>query len=172
MDHNVKIVFTASHTPGGKIIRWLTKSDKSHVFAQYTSSLWGGEWAAEAMVKGVVKRPAEKARHHVVKEYQCLFDPKPGFHAIRRYFGESFAFEGVLIAGWLILVWRLFKKKVKSPIHSVKSQFCSELIARFFDASPELPKPMTNKHKGKWNFDIVSPEDIDEFCAADLKHFR
>lgn len=153
----VKLVFTASHTIGGKIIRWLTQSRVSHVMIQYESDLWGGEWVAEAMVKGVMKRPAEKARHHVVSEYYCNFDPKPGFRAIRKYFGDWFDFEGILVAGWIILIWRIFKRKIRVPFRTARNQFCSELVARFLEASSELPLQ-------SWNFITVSPEEIEEFC--------
>jgi hypothetical protein len=166
----VRIVFTASNTIGGRIIRWLTHSDVSHVMLQYPSDLWGGDWVAEAMVRGVIKRPAEKARKHVVKEYVCRFNPKPGLQTIRKYVGESFDFEGVLIAGWLIALWHFFKVKIKAPLHSVKSAFCSEFITRFL-MTGSLPPPKLERHNGKWNLNIVSPEDIDDYCAANPEWF-
>ena len=167
----IKIVLTSSNSLIGKIIRWITNGDVSHVFIQYPSDLWGGEWAAEALSKGVIKRPAEKARHRVVRDYRCKFDAKPGLHAIREYIGVPYAFEGILIAGWLILLYRIFKKKIRRPLHNTSAQFCSEVTARFFDAVPELPKPQLPLHDGAWNFNVVSPEDIDCYATANPKWF-
>jgi len=168
----VKIVLTASNTFVGKAIRWITCGDVSHVMIQYGSDLWGGEWVAEAIAKGVVKIPAERARHRVVKEYKCKFDPKPGLHAIRNLIGQRYAFEGILVAGWLILLWRIFKKKINRPFKNVKGQFCSEVAAKFFNAVPTLPKPQLPLHTGYWNFNCVSPEDIDDYCAANQQYFE
>src|SRR5512136_2544156 len=86
--HDIRLVFTASKTFFGKLIRWLTKGKVSHVFLEYDSSLWGGRWVAEATVGRVRKVPSYKARHNVVFEYRAVKDVRVPCNSIAKYFGN------------------------------------------------------------------------------------
>src|SRR5512137_1618498 len=96
----VRIVFTASNTLIGKLIRWATNGRVSHVFIQYPDPLWGGEWAAEATVGGVRMVPVEKARHRVVAEYECLFDATAPLQSLWQHIGDHYDYPGLLYFGW------------------------------------------------------------------------
>ena len=48
----IRIIFTASHNIGGRLIRWFTKGRTSHVMIQYNSRDWGEPWIVEAMALG------------------------------------------------------------------------------------------------------------------------
>jgi hypothetical protein len=131
----IKIVLTASPMWISRLIRYLTGGRVSHCMLQYPSDLWGGEWVAEATVGGVQKRPAELRRHHVKYEFLCKFDPKPALHTLRDEIGQPYDYPGIVAFAWVILLLRVFKKRVKWPWKNSKAQFCSELIWRFFIAA-------------------------------------
>jgi hypothetical protein len=130
MDQEVRIVFTAGTRWMSRAIRWVLRSEVSHVFVEYPSGVWGGRWAAEATKGGVRKVPASKARKHVHSEFIVKFDPTPGFVAVRKYFGAEYDYVGAAILGFLALLWRWFRVKVRHPLRASKAQFCSEFVSR------------------------------------------
>jgi hypothetical protein len=163
--HDVRIVFTATKTWFGRLIRWLTGGKVSHVFLEYDSSLWGGRWVAEATVGGVRKVPAYKVRHNIVYEYRVKLDSRVPCRAIARYFGNAYDYAGIFIFGWFIIAWKWFKLKVRRPYRSTKSQVCSELIARWVIA---YGVPGTQA----WDPEQVTPQMIADICFANqLKFF-
>jgi hypothetical protein len=161
----VKIVFTASNTYFGRLIRWITQSDTSHVMLQYTSDLWGGEWIAEATVTGVRKVPAEKAKHSVIREYVCKFDAKKMLHSMRDYLGEPYDYQSIAVLGWTLLIYKIFQKKITRPLHNHYGQFCSEFISRGFAGDEDLPKH-------NWDFTTVSPKEVDTYCKLYPSYFE
>lgn len=150
VSHEVRIVFTARTNWFSRLVRWFTKSQVSHVFLEYDSSLWGGRWVAEATVGGVRKVPSYKARKNVVFEYRFLGDPRPGCAAIASYFGNKYDYAGIVGFAVFILLWRWLHLKIKRPFTHSKAQLCSELVARWVKESgvpvaayidPELTTP-------------------------------
>jgi len=162
----VRIVFTRSDTFMSKAIRWLTAGRVSHVLLQYPSEMWGGEWVAEATWPMVLMRPAEKARHGVYKEFECLFDVRTALNAIRGEIGQWYDFQGLAVLGVWLFVWRVFKKKLQHPLHSTSGNKCSELYAKMFKATTELP----NTHR--FEPEYTSPEDLLDYCEEWPKFFR
>ena len=148
-----RIVLSASPVWLARLIRYMSSGRASHAMLQYSSELWGGEWIAEATIGGVQKRPAELRRHHVVHEFECLFDAREGLRGIRKLVGSHYDYEGLIFFGWVKLVWMLFHKKIRKPWHSTKGQFCSELIWRLFQNS-NLPGTLEKDPEG------ITPEDI------------
>jgi len=162
----IRIVFTASDTWIGRTIRRLTKGRVSHVFFQHPSVTWGGEWATEATWPMVLQRPAEKARHSIYKEFECLFDIEACFQANRNEIGRWYAFEGIAIFGLWLLLWRVFKHKIRHPFHSTKGDFCSELAAKIFRSSKRLPELST------FDPDYTDPEKVLGYCEKYPEFFR
>jgi len=153
----IRIVLTASQTPFGAAIRWITKGQVSHAMIQSPDPQWGGEWIAQATLPQVVRVPAEHARHNVYVEYRCKFDAEAALPKLRDFMGEWYGFGGIVILGWIKLWWRVFKRKLKVPHYTVKGQFCSELVARFFQAA-DLPEVAA------WDVERITPEDIRRYC--------
>jgi hypothetical protein len=160
----VSVIFTASNSLVGKIIRWITRGKSSHAMLQYFSAMWGIDWVIEASLPGVIQIPAKKARHNIVAEYLCLFDANAPLKAMADYVGEMYDFEGIFILGWILLMKRWFGKKIRHPLSGPKSQFCSELVARFFQAA---------KLDGadKWNPEMITPEFLMEYCDKNTRYF-
>jgi hypothetical protein len=161
---DIRLVFTASKTFFGKIIRWLTGGKVSHVFLEYDSSLWGGRWVAEATVGGVRKVPSYKARHNVVWEYRAAMDTRVACRSIARYFGNTYDYAGLLVFAWFIIAWRWLKLKAKKPHRSTKSQVCAELIARWVTAYG-VPGSQD------WDPDRVTPQMIADACFTNQPKF-
>jgi len=134
----VRIVFTASNFPLSRLIRWATRGRVSHAMILYDDPLWGGEWVAEATIGGVKKLPAEKAMHNVYAVFECKFDAHPALQAIRNHIGDGYDYAGMAWAGWAILLWRLFRQKVRRPWRKSSEEFCSALIALFLWAAVKL----------------------------------
>jgi hypothetical protein len=106
----------------------------------FDDPVWGGEWVAEATVGGVKMVPAEKAMHNVYAVYDCTFDAIPALQAIREHVGDGYDYIGLLYFGWAILVWRLFRQKVRRPWRRASEEFCSEFVAMFLQAAQKLGK--------------------------------
>jgi hypothetical protein len=162
----IRIVFTASNSLLGRIIRKLTKGRVSHVFFQHPSETWGGEWATQATWPMVMQGPAECARHGVVKEFECQFDVVNCFKANRAEVGKWYAFEGLVIFGWFLLIWRVFRHKIRHPFHSAKGDFCSELAVKIFRSSKSL------LDLDKLDPDYTDPEMLLKYCEQHPDHLR
>lgn len=137
---SVRIVFTASKFPLAKLIRWATKGRVSHAMILYDNPMWGGDWVAEATVGGVKMLPAEKVMHNAVAVFKCKFDTWPALQAIRQHVGDGYDYAGLLYFGWAILVWRLFRRKIRRPLRKSSEEFCSEFVAMFLAAAEKLNK--------------------------------
>jgi hypothetical protein len=161
----IRIVFTASDTRIGRLIRKLTKGRVSHCFLQHPSAVWGGEWSTEATWPMVLQRPAERSRHNIVKEFECRFDIVECCRANRKEVGKWYAFEGLAIFGLWLIIWRVFRHKIRHPFHSPKGDFCSELAVKVFRSSKQLPDI------DKFDPDYTDPESLLKFCEQHSEFF-
>lgn len=134
----IRIAFTASPRLLARLIRKMTHGRASHSFILYESQTWGGDWVAEATVGGVRMVPAEKSMHNVVAVYGCKFDASLALQKIRQHVGDGYDYAGLLFFGWAILMWRLFRVKVRRPWRSSSEEFCSEFVAMFLKACQDL----------------------------------
>ena len=166
MTKDIRIVFTASPKLSSRIIRYVTRSHVSHVFIEYPSELWGGRWVAEATREnGVRKVVAKKARHEVCAEFYCKFETQDGLMSVSRYLGEKYDYFGVGLFGLVIYIKRWFSAKLKHPLRSSKSQFCSEFVARFYQGAHLAGAE-------GWDADRSSPERLYRFCEKDVGNFQ
>jgi hypothetical protein len=163
----IRVVFTASPSFVSRAIRWVSKGRVSHVFLQHPSETWGGEWATEATWPMVLQRPAERARHNIVKEFECTFGIKAGMHKCRNEVGKWYAFEGFFLIGWWLLLQRLLKRKIRHPFSSTKGDLCMELIIKIFKASPKLAEAAKELDP-----DYTTPEQLLQFCEKHPEAFN
>lgn len=162
METDVRIVFTAGTHWISRLIRWVLRSEVSHVFIEYPSELWGGRWVAESTKGGVRKVQASMARHHVKMEYVCKFDIAPGLKSVAKYVGVKYDYVGALVMGMLALFWRWFKIKLKHPLRSSKAQFCSEFVSRALINALFINPIFTNTVD--WDPEQSGPDDLLRFC--------
>jgi hypothetical protein len=165
MDTEIRIVFTAGTHWISRIIRWVLRSEVSHVFIEYPSSIWGGRWVAEATKGGVRKVQAYKSRHHVYAEFICKFDVRSGLANAAKYVGDEYDYSGAIILGLLALLWRWFKVKLRKPLRASKSQFCSEFVARVLMGMKEV------QVEG-WDPEQAGPDRLLQFCRKHPELFH
>jgi len=153
---DVKIVFTASQSWFGKLIRRFTKSRVSHVFVQFP--VWGQDCAVEATVGGTRLVLAGKTRHHVMREFSFVGGvEKESLINIMQYLGTPYDYTGILFLAWVRIAWSWLKLKITNPRWSSRALKCSELAFLFFK---EVGVPVRTARE------LVSPEDI--LCACEV----
>jgi len=162
LEHNVRVVFTASTSWFGRMIRRITGSTVSHVFIEIP--VWGGRFAVEATVGGTRVVPAHKSRHGVVADYTCLFPINQGLHRLVERLGTPYDWSGTFVLGLLLIWWRWLNTKVRRITWSTRAIKCSELAWYFLDDC-ELG---VSKRVGK---ELASPEDILEYCEEHPAEF-
>jgi hypothetical protein len=161
----IRVVFTASNAWLSRLIRWLSGGRVSHCLIQHPSQVWGGDWVTEATWPMVLQRPAEKGRHHIHSEFICRFDAPPALQKIRREVGKWYAFEGFFLIGWWLLIKKIFKTRIRHPLHSTKGDICSELLVKFFQAA-QLPDA------NKLDPDYTTPEKVLRYCENHPEQFQ
>jgi hypothetical protein len=161
-DRDVRIVFTASKTWFGKLVRWITRSKVSHVFIEFP--VWDRRMVGESTVGGTRMVLAEKARHDVVAEFRIYADAEPGLIELAKRLGSAYDYGGLFVILWFKMLWQLFRHRTRSPRWSSKAQKCSELIANVLDAM-KLQKP------SGWSTELVTPKDVMKYCmdAPEIK---
>lgn len=160
---DVRIVLTASKTPLGAVIRWITRSPVSHCLIEFP--VWGRRMVAEARIGGVRMVPSVRARHHVVAEYRCKFGARAGLAAISDEMGQRYDYGGLLVIAWVFMLKEWLRVKVTRIRWKTSAVKCSELVAIFLRASGvawagELPRELT------------TPQDIRDFCLAHGEDFE
>lgn len=124
-------IFIAFSARGGiisRLIRWLTGGRVSHAAVLYRSVTWGGLWVAEATSAGVHTYPLTNPKIWV-SVWRVKYDITADMRVARAYFGEHYDFLGVLRFGFILMWWRIFKRKLRRPLTASSGQFCSEWVA-------------------------------------------
>lgn len=160
----VRIVFTASNSWFGKIIRWVTHSKVSHVFIEFP--VWDRRMVGEATVGGTRMVLAEKSRHNIIAEYTCLFETKPGLLGIASLLGTKYDYAGTLVIAWWEMLKDWFHTKLREPRWSSKSLKCSELVFIFLEECRSLPSEQ------RYARELVTPQNLLESCAKETTLFR
>jgi hypothetical protein len=161
----IKVAFTASHTLFGRLIRYMSRGRVSHCIIQYPDALWGGEWVAEATFPTVRMVPAEKSRHSIVEEFECLFDAPAAFKKIRMEIGKSYDFLLIADMSILLLLWRFLGYKMKHPFAGSGGDVCSELVVKFFQAAKLDESSQLNPN-------TATPQQLMEYCIKHPNHFK
>jgi len=150
---NIKIVFERDPGFVNRCIQWLTSSDVNHCAVVYDSADWEEPWVAEAAVKGVRTVPQNNRKWKYI--YEVKYDATKDVRAAHQFIGQSYDFAGFFLFGWILLLWKLLKVKVKHPFRKTKGQFCSEFLG--FIIAQELPEEIPDT---QW----TTPQELVEIC--------
>jgi len=159
---DVRLVFTASQSWFGRLIRWFTKSKTSHVFIEFP--VWDRRMVVESTVGGTRMVLATKARHGVVAEYKLNVETKPSLIKLMPYLGTPYDYSGLLLLAWARIALSWAKAKVKQPLWGTKAVKCSELVAVFINELGLLQED--------WVFEFISPEDIRTYVSKHEDKFE
>jgi len=136
-----------------RLARWATGSAWSHVWIEYPSKVWGGQWVAHSTPRGIVKMPlAGVLRDYPVHvRFNCNHDVSKGFEWAREYIGSPYDY-GVIWNSLLYVVYRASHMKCLYNVVSrnASKYTCSEFVTEFLKVSgvnsilqfdPELTSP-------------------------------
>lgn len=166
MEKNVSIILTASPSIVFRVIAWATKSDVSHSMIGYDDAFWGGKWTAAADWDGVRLYRAEQTCEYIAYEYRCKFDTSSGVAAVKHLINQPYDYIDIAAIGYVMAMWRFFKKKVRFPWSNPKAQICSEFVARFLMSCGGIPVIEQQ------NPEAVTPADIKKYCESHPELFE
>jgi len=152
----VRIVFTASPSWFGRMIRRVTRSTVSHVFLEF--DVWGRRMVMESTIGGTRIVPAERSRHDIVCEYKLKEDGKQPIIDMMGYLGTEYDYTGVLLIAWIRIAWSWFGLLVSKPTWRSKALKCSELAFLFMQKLDSWTDYLQN------NKEAVTPEHVKGFC--------
>lgn len=98
-----------------RLIRWVTRSEWSHVWLEYDSDDWLSRWAVHAGPDGVVAVPVENVRRAYprARVYELEgADLDAGRRVLERYVGAAYDYRSVIWNGVLLLLSRVFAKEL------------------------------------------------------------
>lgn len=144
-----------------KLIRWATAAPYSHVWIEYPSTCWGGQWVAHSAEKGVVKEPMERvrARYDNVRTFEVKgFDLTPGMRESKDLLGRRYDYK-VIWNALLLVIHRATKWKWlwKLASKDVSQYTCSEFVATVLRRAG-LPEA------GGLNPEFTTPGDLFDLC--------
>jgi len=136
--NNVYICFGRWNDLKSKVIRWITKSEWSHVWLEYNSDEWGHRMVVHADAKGVIVEPVEnfwerrKEATHVLSYKVNIGDIKTGFKDSARYLGKDYGYFALIWNALMLILLKLgFKEKWLSIAKDLNRYVCSEFAILF-----------------------------------------
>lgn len=118
-------------------IRIFTGSKVSHTWLLVEDEpFFGIPMVMEATEVGFRYIPFEtfKSKNDVVEVLTPTHPLDKGVHVANAWLGDSYDFLGLLMS-FFVVVGHWVKRKVKNPVHSSRSMFCSEAVVRVLQAS-------------------------------------
>lgn len=165
----LSIVFTVSDSFVSKAIRWVTKSETSHV--AIGTEIFGVPVFMHSTVGGVQITPRERylKNNRVVAEYVANVDVESKLRnnvmKVAEYLGEKYDYIGLVGYAILIFAWRLFRKKIKNPLASPTAMVCSEFVVHL-NADGDIPE---------WDGldpERTHPQELLERCEKEVSMLR
>ena len=155
----VAIGFATNKKLYSRLIRWAIQCPYSHVWLEYPSTLWAGQWAAHATEGGVRKEALEQAikryPKHVAFESKIVL--QPGMMKARNLLGKKYDYKVIWHAILLVLYrttgWKFLWRLV---IRDMRKLTCSEFVSIILKGA-DVPGAE------RLDPELVSPADLYEF---------
>lgn len=154
----ITLVFTTTNSWLSKLIRFFTKGRSSHVMVGI--KVYDQDMFLHCTSGGVQVTPREKwlKGSTLVAEYEIVPDVTSGVKQAFRLLNDNYDYPALLGYAWLLVMWRLFKKKVKNPLASTTSYVCSEFVCHL-DLTGACIKEWSNLDPER-----THPEDLLVIC--------
>lgn len=110
------------------LIQKVTRSRASHVLIR--TPVLGCDCFIHATVGGVKITPAARYMRgrEVVAEFRIMRKLDSGITHAMSHVGARYDYAGILGFLWVVLAWRLFRKRIKNPLASPTGVVCSEFV--------------------------------------------
>jgi hypothetical protein len=120
-----------SFNPVSALVRRFTNSEASHCFFLYWDDDFQCDMVLEAHELGfrLITWPRFVKKNRIVEVVEPAYSLDPGFLKLGEWVGSAYDFGG-LIGQAFVQFGRWCKRKVRNPLSSPRSMFCSESIAR------------------------------------------
>lgn len=116
---NVSLGFSRDKSLKSRLIRWVIKSNYSHVFIRYESHHWG-DVVVHATDRGIVVEPFERiTKNKTIELFELNHDMTKGFANVRQHLTARYDFRSVIWNALLYLLLRI-----------TNAQFLWKLVAR------------------------------------------
>lgn len=157
----MQIVFSKRNSFVSWLIRFMTSSNVSHVSIHFTGV--ESNWMVDSTGQGV--KPGWwnyfKSKNTIVKTFGIINIEKELLenvvdNALDKMVGRKYDYFSLLGFGISIIVYKIFRKKIKNIFGSSKLYFCSEFILRVSKTIEEQTK--VKIYEG--NFELTSPNDL------------
>lgn len=174
----ILVGFGTNDKLASRLIRWATRSEWSHVWIEYPSGVWGGQWVAHSWADGVVKVPLEciEAAYPRRKLYECRLDLTEGLKWARQYIAAGYDY-GVIWNGFLLVLHRAtgWQWLTRLIARNAAKFSCSEFVSGILKASGvrgvrssgavEVTSDELGVDGDRFDPELTTPGDLDRFCA-------
>lgn len=157
----VRVCFGTNERMLSKLMRWLTRSNVTHVWLEYECLVWSGIWAAHVTERGAIK----EHHIHVRSKYRVceVFEPLVELTGVISMGGligvAGYDYRNAIWNGLLFLLYRFTKWHwlYKFTLRRMCKLTCSEFVAWIFKAS-DL------KHTEQLEPELTMVGDLAKFC--------
>lgn len=143
-----------------RLIRWATRSEWSHAWIEYPSSILGGRWAVHAGPNGVVPVPIEQVEEAYPKRklYECSVNLDLGFQWARNRIGAKYDY-GVIWNGIILVLHRVTGWEWLNEVvtRNAVRMSCSEFVAGILKASGV-------DGTADMDIELTPPGDLERLC--------
>jgi len=162
---NNRIGFSKGNQITSKIIMWLSSGSVSHAFMIYFDEDFKADYIFEATTQciRIVPLGVYKKKYNIVAVYTPLHPLENGFVELGKWLGAKYDFTG-LFSFIFVILGRIFKYRWRNFLASSDAMFCSEAVSNVLRWS---------KYPGfHYSPDMVSPEDLLNFCKKNMESVR
>jgi hypothetical protein len=161
-----RIAAIASETWISHIIRYILHRTTDCILIETCWSLAGQNewWIDEVSAQGIRTVPLTKSDRNIIAEFKCNFEVQKKYRDVEYFIGDKYDFISPGIIGFITLLWRHLRKKIKKPLNNTTGQFSSEFAARLFMA-------VNLKNTEKWEPESITPQLILDYCSKHPEYF-
>lgn len=161
---DVSLIFTRNSSWISKTIRWLTKSEVSHV-SILINTAFGDNMLLDVTYNGYKMIPLElflNRGNHIVHQMKLNHDVSKGIKVVSRWLGKPYDFKTLL--SFVNLFNKIFQRTLSHPMDNPNSLICSEMVTIMLQKSDFPGSEILVPKK-------TSPNDLMEFLkSSSLAH--
>lgn len=109
-------------------IKWFTKSKVSHCLIGV--EVHGIKMFLHCTAGGVILTPRQKYERSnlILNEYKLRSDVSDALAHAYSHLNDAYDYAGIFGFAWIIICWRIFRRRIRNPVASAKAMWCSEFV--------------------------------------------